>query len=335
VREPVLPPTVPMPLDHELLAWAAGFFDGEGSTIAKSDSRRPDYFQLEISVSQLGAIGVPSVLMKFQRAMLGIGGINPQPDDMYKWCARGKMAVPLALALLWPWLGTVKRQQALTAMDVVERNAGERPTRPARYDPVLMAHAAGAIDPTGPNIELAWAAGFLDGEGYFGNPKRYERTDGTFGLCVRGSATQHGDVGIPAAVLERLRAALGGRIERHGKPDDFKWVVEGVVKVRRVLEAVRPWLGEVKAAQAEAALAAAEATRVRGTSERCKRGHAYDRVIERPDGSVDRSCTACARMADRAERAANGGKSRVVRNPPSDPTRVYRTKPSDSTDTFA
>jgi hypothetical protein len=323
-----------MPLDQELLAWAAGFFDGEGSTIVKSDSSRPGYYQLEVSVPQLGRQGEPGVLTKFQRAALGIGSIDPQDGDMYKWCARGKIAAPLTLALLWPWLGSVKRDQALTAMDVVEQRTGARATRPARYDPVLIAHAAAPMDRAGADIELAWAAGFLDAEGYFGNPKRYERRDGSHGLCVRGSATQHGEVGTPAPVLERLRATLGGRIERHGEPDDFKWVVEGVVNVRRVLEATRPWLGDVKVAQAEAALAAAEASRVRGDSERCIRGHVYDRVIVRADGSVHRTCSACVRMADRAERAAKGGKARVVRNPPSDPTRVYAAKKSTSTDSI-
>ena len=71
--EPVLSPNVPQPLDQELLAWAAGFFDGEGSTIAKSDSRRPNYYQLDMSVPQSSLDGVPAVLVKFQRAMLGVG----------------------------------------------------------------------------------------------------------------------------------------------------------------------------------------------------------------------------------------------------------------------
>jgi hypothetical protein len=298
----------------------------EGSTIVKSDSSRPGYYQLELSVPQLGRRGVPPVLTKFQRAALGIGAIDAQSDDMYKWCARGKIVVPLTLALMWPWLGSVKREQALAAIDVVERHSGKRATRPARYDPVLTAHADALNDGAAASTELAWAAGFLDAEGYFGNPKRYARSDGTFGLCVRGSATQHGELGIPAPVLERLRATLGGRIERHGEPDDFKWVIEGVGNVRRVVEAIRPWLGDVKLTQAEAALTAAEATRVRGDGERCIRGHVYDRVTVRPDGSVHRSCSACARITDRAERAASGGKARVVRNPPSDPTRVYATK---------
>lgn len=59
VREPSLPTDVPRPLDQELLAWAAGFFDGEGTTIAKRDTRRPNYTQLDVSVPQTGRGAVP------------------------------------------------------------------------------------------------------------------------------------------------------------------------------------------------------------------------------------------------------------------------------------
>jgi len=81
--------------------------------------------------------------------------------------------------------------------------------------------------------------------GYFGTPGKQLRKDGTYVLRVRASATQHGEVGIPAHVLIRLRETLGGRIERYGEPDDFKWVLEGVDNVRRLFESLSPWLGEV------------------------------------------------------------------------------------------
>ncbi len=84
MREPLLPPNVPQPLDQELLAWAAGFFDGEGTTIARTDKRRPGYFQLDVSVPQAGRSGIPAVLTRFRRAMLGVGKIYVDRHGVYK-----------------------------------------------------------------------------------------------------------------------------------------------------------------------------------------------------------------------------------------------------------
>lgn len=263
--EPVLPANVPRPLDHELLAWAAGFFDGEGSTIARTDARRPDYFQLDVSVPQSGRDGVPAVLIKFQTAMLGVGVIRPSHKDaMWKWSAGGRSTAEMSLALMWPWLGTVKQQQALSAFEVVASQwarTDRRPRRP-RYAPPLAPHPrTSALNPS--NRQFAWAAGFLDAEGYFGNPSGQARVDGTRSLRVRASASQHGTPDAPAEVLLRLRSLLGGRIERHGDVDDHKWVLEGIPQVDWLVEELRAWLGNTKLTQAAAALDAAEASRVR------------------------------------------------------------------------
>lgn len=325
IREPVLPPDVPEPLDFARLAWAAGFFDGEGTTIARSDARRPDYFQLEVSVPQSGPDGVPEVMRKFQDAMLGVGRIDPQPGGlMHKWCAGGRATAELSLALMWPWLGPVKRAQAVGAIDVVDRQytEGRRRARPGRYRPTLVAHEIVSRGDAR-SLELAWAAGFLDAEGYFGLPRTYERRDESSGFVTRASASQHGLPNIPADVLVRLRQAVGGRIERHGEIDDFKWVIEGTQNVQAVLEAVRPWLGTVKITQAIVALAKAESNRVRGDSDRCVRGHVYDRIYVRRNGAIHRICNACDRMNDRAKRVASGGKPRALRSPSTDASRVY------------
>jgi hypothetical protein len=318
VREPALPDGVPQPLDNELLAWAAGFFDGEGSTIARSYSRRPGYRQLEVGVPQSGHAGVPEVLTKFRLAMLSVGHIRPQRSDgMWKWSVEGRLVSELVLALMWPWLGTVKRAQASDALDVIDAQYadGRVRMRPARYRPALVAHIdARASDAS--HLDLAWAAGFLDAEGYFGVPKGYIRKDGTRGLVVRASATQHGESYVPADVLVRLRTVLArGRIERHGEVDDFKWATEGILNVRAVLESVRPWLGSVKLNQAIRAIDAVESSRVRGDAERCLRGHLYDRVYVRPDGRIHRICNTCDRMRERAERLSQGIVPRVFKHP--------------------
>lgn len=327
MREPVLPDGVPQPLDNELLAWAAGFFDGEGSTIAKTDARRPDYYQLDVSVPQSGSSGVPEVLTKFQRVMFGVGHIQPQHhDDMYKWDAGGRVPAEMALALMWPWLGDVKRTQALLALETVKSqydSGRHRQSRP-RYRPTFSPH-----DPRVPAADdrregLAWAAGFLDAEGYFGLPRRYARANGSTGFVTRVSATQHGVHDVPAEVLTKLRRILAvGRIERHGEPDDFKWVAEGITNVRTVLDSLRPWLGSVKTNQAVAALEKAESSRVRGDAEHCLRGHVYDDVYLRPDGRIHRRCNACARMNERTKRMKAGSKPRQVKIVSTDPSRIY------------
>lgn len=258
--------------------------------------------------------------------MLGVGRIYPQPShDMYKWDAGGRVTAEMALALMWPWLGEVKRAQALVALDVVIRQyeEGRYLQRAPKYRPVLVAHASteGADDR---RAELAWAAGFLDAEGYFGLPRTYRRADGSIGFVTRASATQHGVPSVPAEVLSRLKRTLGvGRIERHGEPDDFKWVAEGAVNVRAVLEMVRPWLGSIKVNQAGAALAKSESSRVRGDAERCIRGHVYDGVYLRADGSIHRTCNACDRMNERVKRARAGSTPRRLKNPSSDASRIY------------
>ena len=326
--EPVLPPNVPMPLDQELLAWAAGFFDGEGSTIARAYSRRPDYFQLEVSVPQSGPSGEPEVLRKFQMSMLGVGKIYPQHRDaMYKWSACGRIGSELTLALMWPWLGEVKRAQAATAAAIVASSyeSGRFRRGRARQTPTFVPHSAretGSSEES--RCELSWAAGFLDGEGYFGLPKEYERSDASTGYVVRASATQHSADTSPPAVLLRLQKALGiGRIECHGKEDDFKWVTEGPFSVRLVLESTRTWLGSVKTMQAETALAFASAHRIRGDAERCVRGHLYDRIDISPDGRIHRRCNTCERINNRERRAALGAKPRRLKNPSPDPSRIY------------
>lgn len=324
VYEPVLPANVPQPLDQELLAWAAGFFDGEGSTIARTDGRRPHYYQLQVSVPQLGREQVPAVLVKFQRAMLGTGRISPQERDLYRWSAGGRLGCEMSLALMWPWLGAVKREQAQLAMERVDSQwaLSRREPRSPRTLPTFVAHSPIPQSEPG-RLEFAWAAGFLDGEGYFGLPRQYQRVDGTRGYVIRASATQHGQPGVQPAVLEKLLSVLGGRIERHGEIDDFKWVTEGLASVGHVLEEVRAWLGPVKTSQAEEALETALMARARGDSQRCKRGHLYDTVRLRADGTIHRTCSACARALEKAKRAAGGSKPRSLKNPPADPTRTY------------
>jgi hypothetical protein len=258
--------------------------------------------------------------------MLGTGTIYLEKNDLHKWRAGGRVSAEISLALMWPSLGAVKRAQAELAIDAVQLQyaEGRIRSRPAKYRPLFVPHTA-AERTDDARRELAWAAGFFDAEGCFSVIRKNERRDGTFGFRVRASASQHGAPNLPAEVLIRLQRTLGGRIERHGDIDDFKWVAEGDQNVRSVFEKLRPWLGEVKLAQARAALDTHEASRVRGGSDRCIRGHVYDSVEIRADGTIRRRCSACDRIRGREKRAAQGAIARVVRNPSSDSSRVYAT----------
>src|SRR5437773_3792330 len=76
-RSPRMSTSAPVTfLDRAELAWAAGFFDGEGSTIARTLTSRPGYHQLNVTVPQSGRDGIPAVLLRFQRVMLGMGHIS-------------------------------------------------------------------------------------------------------------------------------------------------------------------------------------------------------------------------------------------------------------------
>jgi hypothetical protein len=303
-------------LDRAELAWAAGFFDGEGSTIARSLTSRPGYHQLNVTLPQSGRDGVPRVLLRFQRVMLGMGHMSGPSDDgiyMLRYAAREEAR--LALELMWPHLGEVKRAQAARAMELVEQQytSGAVRRRRARSRPPETPTIRDRADA---EVERAWAAGFLDAEGCFGLAHSGARRRGPDWYRIRVSASQHGAIGSPAAVLLRLQRALDGlgRIERHGEPDDFRWCAEGVESVERVLEITRPWLGDQKNADAAAAIAAFRSqVRLKGDSVRCVRGHEYSYVAMR-GGRMRRICNRCARIADRRARAKQDIAPRQFKN---------------------
>jgi hypothetical protein len=303
-------------LDRAELAWAAGFFDGEGSTIARSLKSRPGYHQLNVTVPQSGRDGVPPVLLRFQRVMFGMGHINgPSNDGIYMLRYLAREEARLVLDLMWPHLGDIKRAQATRAIELVEQQYASgayrrRPARRRRPEPPTVR------DRTVSDLERAWAAGFLDAEGCFGLARAGARRKGPDWYRIRVSASQHGAVGSPAAVLLKLQSVFGGlgRIECHGEPDDFRWCAEGLESIERVLEITRPWLGDEKSADAAAALAAFRSqVRLKGDSVRCVRGHEYSYTAMR-GGRMRRICNACARLQDRRERARQGIPPRAFKN---------------------
>lgn len=297
------------------------FFDGEGSTFAKSDSDRPGYFQLSVTVPQSGRDGTPEVLLRFQRAVLGMGVIDaPNKDFVYRWRARGFVDAQATLALIWRFLGDVKRDQAAAAMRAVmdQYRSGRYPHRRPRSPSSVTPHAAHAVKPTANDhdrLERAWAAGLFDAEGWIGLKRSGARPDAPDWYRVRASVSQHGAVGATPQVLERFAAAVGvGRIERHGEADDFKWVCEHLAEIESTIDTLDPWLGVKKREQATEALQRFSAqVRLRGNRERCARGHPYHGYRMKAAG-MRHICNACARLRDRAERAARGIPPRQFKN---------------------
>lgn len=94
-------------MDTHELAWAAGFFDGEGCADIARNSQQKEYLRLVVRQKDRRP------LERFQAAVGGVGAIhgpysrgNPCPC----WKVVGSRAEQVA-KLLWPYLSEPKREQ--------------------------------------------------------------------------------------------------------------------------------------------------------------------------------------------------------------------------------
>lgn len=105
--------------DQTELAWAAGFFDGEGTTCVSG-------YTIKLSITQAGEYAVAS-LTRFSNAVGGLGAIGgpyehkPGPNGkprkpMYYLNITGFEKVQAVIAMLWKYLGTQKKLQAAEAI---------------------------------------------------------------------------------------------------------------------------------------------------------------------------------------------------------------------------
>lgn len=137
-RRPMTLPSDPVSVVRKQLAWAAGLFEGDGCVLAAG--RR---HELSLHVTQAGSREAPpDVLRRFRMAVGGIGyvrgpfKVKGRRKPKWRYFASGFEAVQAVLAMLWPWLGPVKRQQARNALfayrsrPVQERRPGVRFGRP-------------------------------------------------------------------------------------------------------------------------------------------------------------------------------------------------------------
>jgi len=106
-------------IDREMLAWAAGFFDGEGTTLGSGPRRYPG-----LSIHQSGTLTEPpEVLARFHAVFGGLGYVSgPEFDTTgrhkprWTYHLHGYDYVQVVIALMWRWLGPVKRSQAAAVL---------------------------------------------------------------------------------------------------------------------------------------------------------------------------------------------------------------------------
>lgn len=123
------------------MAWAAGFFDGEGSTFLRLTRRHKggttgkDYplTTVEMSVAQVR----PEPLRRFH-GIVGAGKMggpyggsgNRRPS--YRWNTAGRPSAARVLTLLWPYLSEPKKEQARRVWaELAARRGPKSPQLPA------------------------------------------------------------------------------------------------------------------------------------------------------------------------------------------------------------
>jgi hypothetical protein len=309
-------------MDRHELAWAAGFFDGEGWAAKKKRG-------VQARINQADDRGVPAALIRFQSALAGLGAIagphrKPERRDLYSWTVSSRCDVALLFSLLRPWLGLVKLLQ--------------------------FAAATGGVAPVHANIAAkddvwrAWAAGFFDGEGSSYLLKH--RTHPGY-LVGELAVTQSSLVG-PPEVLRRFAAVVGaGYIagpftQRSATKDVYRWKAGARVDVERVVAELWPWLGEVKRVQAQRMLdvVRAQPELPRGNpawgnrKTHCINGHEYATSRMRPyvargvgiPPRENQSCLVCLRDYARKQRETRRSAADDGRRSISDPAQIYLLK---------
>lgn len=287
-------------MDRHELAWAAGFFDGEGW--ANRSGRG-----VQSRINQAGAAGMPEVLIRF-RQIVGVGRLKGPTvvdgkRDLYWWEASSRPDVARVADLIGPWLCPVKRTE---------------------FERALGRALAPAIWPASASEELAWAGGFFDGEGctYL---EKHRTHSGYF--VPRLYVPQSSDVGIASELL-RLKAALsdlgtisGVRTPGGNRRTYRRWRVFTPATVQLGVHLLWPFIGSVKRAQAQRVMEVihAQPDLPRGNpafgiagSRYCRRGHDKWNARVRPfkgrgknheDPKLHlRQCLECVRIDARARR---------------------------------
>lgn len=280
--------------EHEL-AWAAGFFDGDGWAASLRNGTRSGRRPMA-RINQAGTQGVPEVLLRFRDAV-GAGRVGgPRREagrqDLYWWTASSRRDVTRVGALIGPWLSDDKRSQFVAAVGLFFEQE--------------------AISSN------AWAAGFFDAEGSTSLSDHRSHAGYKY---VEASITQVSDLSAPQELVRFSRVAgLGDVYGPYAQVGTtklvYRWRLQRLDEVRRVLHLLLPWLGDAKRAQALAAIATMDGqpSLPRGRAEwgshktHCIHGHEYATARIRPYASrgkdvpprASKQCLVCSREQARA-----------------------------------
>jgi hypothetical protein len=96
-------------------AWAAGFFDGEGYTGPRR-TKKGVYEYVHLGISQKD----PEVLEKF-KTIMGVGNIYKMKNrELHSYDVVKRADVDKVLKIMWPYLGTLKKNQAYRMYEEVD-----------------------------------------------------------------------------------------------------------------------------------------------------------------------------------------------------------------------
>lgn len=235
-----------MEVRPEDIAWAAGIFDGEGSTstYVPKGAKSP---RQQMAVSQAGPRGeVPIVLTRFKQ-IVGVGNVTgPYRAGLYYWKTTRKDAIDAVGALLWPHLSGEKRRQFAAAAFGMKRSV-PGPLSDARTEIASRM------------FEAPWAAGLFDGEGTFGAYSRARTRPSWRAVAMEIPQSSAGSV--PETLL-RFRDAVGvGSVtgprivaSPWSRLPQYRWRASGRHVCSAAIKAIWPWLGPVKRAEIRAAM---------------------------------------------------------------------------------
>lgn len=114
----------------ENAAWAAGFFDGEGTIRIEGDPRWP---AVTMSIPQASVSTVPETLERFRRTV-GAGTISgprivPSPWSRlprYRWQLKRFAEIERVVTLLYPYADVAKRERMVACLDHVRGTRARR-----------------------------------------------------------------------------------------------------------------------------------------------------------------------------------------------------------------
>jgi len=227
-------------------AWAAGFFDAEGSVVLRRQRR---YWRLELEATQ-GGDAPPPVPRRLRSACGDRGTITgPRRGYLYYWRVSSRDDVDAFARDVGPWISEPKRSALEAARETIGRpNAF---TAPSARDW---------------DCELAWAAGLYGGDGTTSAGRN--TAGGPLYRTLKAGIPQAAvDGGVPPVLL-RFHAAVDGAGSIGGpyvlknawsRLPQYVWSISGIRGVEPVLERIWPWLDDAKRHQARLAIHAARA----------------------------------------------------------------------------